>query len=110
MPGFLYGRKRTEGKKANLTITFANTVVRNFPRLVPMENVPQVRRSVAYGRMLSMLDDQGYRFKDFVLDASRFGIPQLRKRLFWSDGWTMPVSATVSQTGLATRRLTKDLQ
>ena len=78
--------KRTEGKRANLTITFANIVVRCSPRLVLMENVPQVRRSVAYGRMLSMLDDRGYRFKDFVLDASRFGVPQLRKRLFLV-GW-----------------------
>ena len=79
---------RTEGKRANLTIVFANIVIRCSPRFVLMENVPQVRRSAAYKRMLSILDDHGYRYKDFVLDASRFGVPQLRKRLFlvgWLD-------------------------
>ena len=78
--------KRVEGERANLTIMYARIIERCRPPVVLMENVPQVRRSATYARVKSLLKDRGYRINEFVLDASRFGVPQIRKRFFMA-GW-----------------------
>ncbi len=73
---------RVEGQHADLTVVFAQIVARCAPKIVLMENVPRIKGSAAYASMLDFLEEQGYKFTDVILDASRCGVPQIRKRLF----------------------------
>ena len=72
--------KRTEGARANLTIRFAEIVVGVLPEWVVFENVYNIERFGTLPRMKAMLRDAGYGLSSRVLDASRCGVPQARKR------------------------------
>ncbi len=74
--------KRIESSRANLTVSFAEIVSAAAPRLFLMENVAVARRSTAYKTAFSILEKAGYGLTEQVLDASRCGVPQIRKRLF----------------------------
>ncbi|MXW42221.1 MAG: DNA (cytosine-5-)-methyltransferase [Acidimicrobiia bacterium] len=74
--------KRVEAEQANLTTAFAQIVCEYRPMGFLMENVPQVRNSFTYGRMRRDMAGAGYSLVEMVLDASRFGVPQLRRRFF----------------------------
>jgi DNA (cytosine-5)-methyltransferase 1 len=52
------------------------------PRWVVVENVIHMRGWQGYAPLLDALGRQGYKVQTEVLDASRFGVPQIRKRLF----------------------------
>ena len=73
---------RVEGKHANLTVAFSHIVAQCAPSFVLMENVTRGRSSAAYAFMRSTLEQQGYSFAEIILDASRCGVPQSRKRFF----------------------------
>ena len=79
--------RRVEGRQANLTVAFAEIVDRCAPRFFLMENVPQVRRSVAYRALRGTLSE--YEVAEVILDASLCGVPQRRKR-FFAFGWRQP--------------------
>ncbi len=79
--------RRVEGRQANLTVAFAEIVDRCAPRFFLMENVPQVRRSVAYRTLRETLSE--YEVAEVILDASLCGVPQKRKR-FFAFGWHQP--------------------
>ncbi len=79
--------RRVEGRQANLTVAFAEIVDRCAPRFFLMENVPQVRRSVAYRALRGTLSE--YEVAEVILDASLCGVPQKRKR-FFAFGWLRP--------------------
>lgn len=73
---------RIESDQANLTTAFAAIVARCRPPVFLMENVPQVRTSVTYQHLRNEMAAAGYSLVEAVLDASRFGVPQLRRRFF----------------------------
>jgi DNA (cytosine-5)-methyltransferase 1 len=52
------------------------------PRWIVMENVVHMRPWTRYQELKSKLQGLGYRLTEEVLDASDFGVPQRRKRLF----------------------------
>ena len=52
------------------------------PRWLVLENVVHMRPWSRYGELKESLADLGYNSREFVLDASDFGVPQKRKRLF----------------------------
>lgn len=52
------------------------------PRWLVMENVVHMRPWSRYGELKESLENQGYNVREFILDASDFGVPQSRKRLF----------------------------
>ena len=56
--------------------------LRPRPRWVVIENVVHMRGWDGYGPLISQLDDLGYNTQVYVLDASRFGVPQTRRRVF----------------------------
>ena len=78
--------KRTEGNNANLTEAFALIAAECRPKAVVMENVPRIRSSKAYATARSIMSSSGYSFFEAILDASLFGVPQIRKR-FFSVAW-----------------------
>lgn len=84
--------KRVEGSRAGLTEKFAEVVGLLRPGFVVMENVPQALKAGSYQSALSMLRGFGYEVGTVVLDASKCGVPQRRKRLFalgFEDGKTL---------------------
>lgn len=72
--------KMKEGGNALLTIRFSEIVARVRPRLFVMENVPAIVRSTAYAEAVRNFKDAGYGLTSKVIDASRCGVPQRRRR------------------------------
>ncbi|MDO4797207.1 MAG: DNA cytosine methyltransferase [Coriobacteriales bacterium] len=72
--------KRQQGERANLTIRFAEIVTEVCPKWVVFENVYNIERFGTLPKMKSMLKQSGYGLSACVLDASRCGVPQARRR------------------------------
>lgn len=74
--------QRSEGKRANLTVAFAEIVKQVKPKWFVMENVARAKNSQAYRNAEALLENAGYGITATVLDASYCGVPQRRKRFF----------------------------
>ena len=74
--------KRELGKRANLTIRFAEIVSTVKPMWVVFENVYNIERFSTVTVLKQKLSDTGYGITTRVLDASRCGVPQKRQRFF----------------------------
>lgn len=72
--------KRKEGERANLTVRFADIVAAARPEWVVFENVYNIERFGTLPKMKERLKGAGYGLSTHVLDASRCGAPQARKR------------------------------
>jgi len=66
------------------------------PSFVVIENVTRMRRWSGWDAFQVTMKAHGYRLDLHVLDASDFGVPQTRRRMFLvcSRGGTMPLSIT----------------
>jgi len=73
---------RAEAERANLTLGFAEIVRSVRPAWFVMENVPAAASSRAWRAAKARLRSAGYGMTEIVLDASLYGVPQLRRRLF----------------------------
>lgn len=74
--------KRELGKRANLTIRFAEIVSTVKPMWVIFENVYNIERFSTVTVLKHRLSDAGYGITTRILDASRCGVPQKRQRFF----------------------------
>ena len=72
--------KRNQGERANLAIRFADIVAGVKPKWVVFENVYNIERFGTLPIMKDKLKTAGYGLSSTVLDASRCGVPQARKR------------------------------
>jgi len=72
--------KRTPGKRANLTIRFAEIISFVKPTWVIFENVYNIEKFSTLPKMREILSKTGYGLSSKVLDASRCGAPQKRLR------------------------------
>lgn len=74
--------KRQEGRNASLTLGFAVAIVTARPSWFVMENVPRARKTKTYAKARALFVKAGYGLTEVVLDGSRYGTPQMRKRFF----------------------------
>lgn len=74
--------RREEGARADLTFKFAQIVTQLHPQYFVMENVPRAQKSQTFTRARELYHAHGYGLTEVVLDASRCGVPQKRKRFF----------------------------
>ena len=74
-------RDETLGR-ANLTISFAEIISKIKPRFFVMENVPTIRKSEKLEKIIALFKSLDYGLSQIVLDASKCGVPQKRKRFF----------------------------
>lgn len=74
--------RREEADNARLTLAFAVMVAAVRPRWFLMENVINAARSATWAQARSILSAAGYGMTESKLDASRYGVPQSRRRLF----------------------------
>lgn len=72
--------KREQGERANLTIRFGQIVSEAKPTWVVFENVYNIERFGTLPKLKFMLKKAGYGLTAMVIDASRCGVPQARKR------------------------------
>lgn len=79
---FSIAGKREHGSRANLTIRFAEIVSTIRPKWFVMENVYNIERMSVLPEALAVFRTTGYGLNMRVLDASRCGVPQARKRFF----------------------------
>ena len=54
----------------------------HLPRAIVVENVPAMAKWILFPAWCAALEALGYHLAAQILDASRFGVPQLRERLF----------------------------
>ncbi len=79
---FSHAGKRIEAGRATLTEAFAEIVQHVKPKYFVMENVDRAINSKAFSCARSIFMETGYGLTEIVLDSSRCGIPQKRKRFF----------------------------
>ena len=81
--------KGLEGTKGNLWYAIAELIKRKEPKYCLFENVnrlllsPALERGRDFAYMLATLNDMNYAVEWMVIDASAYGFPQKRKRLFF---------------------------
>ncbi|MGO6844821.1 DNA cytosine methyltransferase [Rhizobium ruizarguesonis] len=73
---------REEAENARLTLAFALIVASVRPRWFLMENVPTAAKSATWAQARAVLKRAGYGLTESKIDASRYGVPQSRRRLF----------------------------
>lgn len=67
--------------KWRLLYRFGHLVRSSLPDVVTMENVPSIERHSVFSDFVHTLDRRGYDIWYDVVDSSKYGVPQLRKRL-----------------------------
>lgn len=71
----------TQGR-ANLTLRFAELVCGVKPKWFVMENVDRITKSATLPLAIKKIRETGYGLSRVILDASKCGVPQKRKRFF----------------------------
>ena len=79
---FSHAGKRVEASRASLTESYAKISDAIRPKYFVMENVDRAEKSKAFECARSIFKDAGYGLTQMVLDASKCGVPQKRKRFF----------------------------
>ena len=76
------GSRRRSEKSRQTSSYIVNFARKLMPRWIVLENVIQLRDWRGYKPVVNDLRDLGYKVHAQVLDASKFGVPQTRRRLF----------------------------
>ncbi len=79
---FSHAGKRIEADRASLTKSYAEIIREIRPKYFVMENVDRAEKSVTFSQAKEIFKTSGYGITQIVLDASRCGVPQKRKRFF----------------------------
>ena len=74
---------RIEGPSAELSVIATTVICMLAPHVFVLENVPRFLASTAYARCREIAEAAGYDSVAFELDASLYGVPQTRRRIFW---------------------------
>ena len=80
------GHRNEDLGRAILTINFAEIIVDLKPKFFVMENVPNIQKSEKLNTVLRMFSNAGYGISKMVLDASKCGVPQRRRRFIVVGG------------------------
>lgn len=79
---FSHAGKRVEASRASLTESYAQIIDAIRPKYFVMENVDRAEKSNAFEKAKTIFKNAGYGLTQIVLDASKCGVPQKRKRFF----------------------------
>lgn len=79
---FSHAGKRIESSRASLTESYAQIIEAIRPKYFVMENVDRAEKSNAFDKAKAIFKSSGYGLTQIVLDASKCGVPQKRKRFF----------------------------
>ncbi len=76
------GDRDFTGKRANLTLRFAQIIIDAKPKYFVMENVYNIQGTPVLGKVLKQFSSTGYGLTHGIFDASLMNVPQKRKRYF----------------------------
>ena len=76
------GNKPDNAESRNTALQVLRFAKHFKPRWIVIENVVSMRRWWRYKAFVRNLEKEGYHVREQVLDASDFGVPQSRRRLF----------------------------
>jgi len=76
------GKRNENGTRGDLTISYAKIVAGVMPQWFLMENVDRIIKTEIFTEAKRLLREAGYGFTEMILDASKCGVPQKRKRMF----------------------------
>lgn len=76
------GKRNENGTRGDLTLSYARIITGVMPRWFLMENVERINKTEIFREAKRLLREAGYGFTEMVLDASKCGVPQKRKRMF----------------------------
>ncbi len=76
------GGRDFSGKRANLTLRFAEIVIDTKPKYFVMENVYNIQGTPVLSKVLEQFSEAWYVLTHGVFDASLMNVPQKRKRYF----------------------------
>lgn len=79
---FSHAGKRVEASRASLTESYAQIINAIRPQYFVMENVDRAEKSNAFEKAKAIFKGANYGLTQIVLDASKCGVPQKRKRFF----------------------------
>lgn len=79
---FSIAGNREMGKRANLTIRYAEIISSVKPEWFVMENVYNIERMPVLPKAIDIVKKAGYGITTKVIDASLCGVPQTRQRFF----------------------------
>lgn len=89
--------KRQEGARADLTEKYAQIVAHFNPPFFVMENVARAQHAAAFKSALSIMESVGYKIHYQVIDSSRVGVPQIRKRLITFGSKSQELADSVAE-------------
>jgi DNA (cytosine-5)-methyltransferase 1 len=102
------GKRNEDGGRGDLTVHFAEIIYITRPKWFVMENVARITKTQKLVEAKTIFKQAGYGLSQEVLDASRCGVPQQRKRFFLigklreTDGFMHPFI----NSGLSTKSMT----
>ncbi len=91
-----------------LALEFARLVEETSPELVTMENVPGLRKQGVFEQFVRKLENLGYEVHHEIVDCTRYGLPQRRKRLVLLASRLGSVSLVSPEEFGATPRTVRD--
>ena len=105
---FSLANNRKTKARANLTISFAQIAIAIRPSLIVMENVYKIEGTSHISKLREILSSEGYGISSAIIDASRVGVPQMRRRFFLVASLDHPDGAFEDQlkAGLSDQRTT----
>lgn len=71
----------TDNKRWGLLYEFARLAKTSRPDIITMENVPTVAKHSVFNDFVDSLKNEGYHVWYGVVDSSRYGVPQARRRM-----------------------------
>lgn len=80
--GFRQGGKKGSGTRSSLLWECEKAIKAKKPKYLLMENVPAIERYDTFKKWLRTLEKLGYKNYYQVLNATDYGVPQRRKRMF----------------------------
>lgn len=102
----LNGHRAVDDDRNDLVLQFDRFVRGLRPRTVMLENVPGLATDPRLADLVASLKTMGYTVTTGVLDASRFGVPQRRRRMILMAGKRGPIPLAAEA---ATRPTVRDV-
>lgn len=102
----LNGHRTVVDERNDLVLQFERFVRGLRPKSVMLENVPALASDQRLAQLTASLEEMGYTVTMSVLDASKFGVPQRRRRMILLAGKSGAIPLASANSNLRTVRET----
>jgi DNA (cytosine-5)-methyltransferase 1 len=76
-----YTQAQSEDSKWSLLRAFGKLIRSVRPEIVSMENVPELQKHLVFEDFVETLEDEGYVVTKYIVNCTKYGVPQNRTRL-----------------------------